>query len=136
MLIRRVAVGSVSLVLVTSAVSYAITPAGTAIAAVVAAVASPAGHEAIEGKVQGSGVTVRIVKLVNGKTTVVATTKVGRNGHFDIPVKPGSYKMVIMHGSKQVVEKVKVTSGHSAFIVVKVSQTGGGLGIAPVIFNY
>jgi hypothetical protein len=131
-----VAAGSVSLMLIVSATSYAVAPAGAALGAAVASIASKPGHEAIEGKVQGSGVTVRVVEQVNGKTTIINTTKVGRNGRFDVPVAPGAYKLIIIHGSKHVVKSLKVSSGHSAFVVVKITQTDGGLGIAPVIFNY
>jgi hypothetical protein len=131
-----VAAASVSLLLIVSAISYAIAPAGTALAAAVASVTSRAGHASIKGRVQGSGVTVRVVEQINGKTTVIGTTKVSRNGHFNIPVAPGNYKLIISDGSKHVVKSLKVTSGHSAFVVVKVTQTDGGLGIAPVIFNY
>jgi hypothetical protein len=119
--------------LIVSATSYAVAPAGAALGAAVASIASKPGHESIEGRVQGSGVTVRVV---NGKGIVIGTTKVGRNGRFDVPVAPGAYKLIIIHGSKHVVKSLKVTSGHSAFVVVKVTQTDGGLGIAPVIFNY
>lgn len=136
---RQVAVASASLLLVASSLGYLLSPVSEALGASVHAVAAKTHHEAIEGKVEtknARGFVVVVLKRVHGHEVVVAVEKVGRNGRFFIRVAPGRYVTVIKHGHHQVSETVKVTSGHAAFIVVKVSHKRGGFSIAPVIFNY
>lgn len=136
---RHLAIASVSLLLVASAVGYALSPVSDALAASVTAVTAASHHESVEGKLQGkyvSGVTVRVEKRVKGHVVVVGTRTVGHSGRFNVPVTPGKYEVVISKGHKHVTKQVKVARNHAEFIVVKVSKTHGGFGIAPVIFNY
>jgi hypothetical protein len=135
-LVRHLATGSVSFLLVVSAASYAAAPASEALAAVVATIAVKPGHQMIEGKVQGGTVTVRLVKTEHGREVSVSSVKVGSGGHFRVSVGAGTYKLILSRGKKQVVENLKVHSGKSQFVVVTVSQSEGLVGIAPVVFNY
>lgn len=137
---RHLAVASLSLLVIASSVAYVFSPIEEALAAKAATVASTAHHEAIDGKVQSKyavhGVVVRVLEQEHGRNVPIATVRLDRNGRFHIPVHPGHYKVVIKHGDDRLTERVSVTRGHSEFIVVVVSKTRGGLGIAPVIFNY
>jgi hypothetical protein len=119
-----------------SAVSYAVAPAGEALAAVVAISAAKPGHQAIEGRVQGAAVTLRLVKTEDGRNVTVGNVRVGDGGRFHLPVGAGAYKLIIHRGNMKAVESLTVRSGKSEFVVVKVSKTGGLVGIAPVVFNY
>lgn len=134
----NLAVASASMLLVLSAVSYVFASSTEALAAIVSSVSSPHGHESIEGRIQGAPaghVTIRVIAQ-RGHKRVVRTVRVGRGGHFDVSVAPGHYTLVISDGSKHVSEHLTVRSHRSEFVVVKVTHTSGGFGIAPVIFNY
>jgi hypothetical protein len=138
-LVRHLAVAAVSLLLVLSAASYVFASTTEALAAIVSSVSSRQGHESIEGRIQGSPsgqVTIQVISHRRGKRSVLRTVRVGRNGHFKVPVKPGRYTLVIMHGSKRVTKDLTVNNSRSAFVVVQVTRHSGGFGLAPVIFNY
>lgn len=138
-LAAQAAVASASALLLVGGVGYVLSPAPEAIAAFVSSVSSSSGHEAIEGRVQGgwSGkMTVHVLGPLRGSDPFDRAIKVGRTGRFSVQVKPGHYTVVIRYGSKRRTERVAVTSNHSVFIVVKVTGGGGGIGLAPVIFNY
>lgn len=126
------------MLLVLSAASYVFASSTEALAAIVSSVSSPKGHESIEGRVQGTPtgrVTIRVVTQ-RGRKQVARTVRVGRDGRFDVSVAPGHYTLVISDGSRHVSEHLTVQRGKSEFVAVKVTQHSGGLGIAPVIFNY
>ncbi len=133
------AVASVSLLLVTSAVEYVFAPVSESLGATLAAVASKPHHCYIGGKVQGKhvrGLHVRVMGHGRGHMVLVDDVRVGKSGRFHIPVRPGAYEVVLTHGSHRMTMKVTVTSTQSEFIVVKVTETRDGLGLIPVIFNY
>lgn len=136
-LARHAVVASMSLLLVVTTMSFALSPAESALAANVS-VKKTHGHEAIEGAVKGKakGVIVRVIAREHGRLVVLRTVKLGANGRFDVSVKPGQYKVVIQDGKHKVARVVKVTKGHSEYFGVTVVKKGGGFGIAPVVFNY
>lgn len=137
-LARHVAVASVSLLLVVSAIGYMLSPVEQALAATVSSHVTKANHESIEGKIQSKwrGFVIRVTKRVHGRTIVVANVKLGRRGKFDVSVRPGVYQVTVKHGSLRMTKRVKVAKGRSDFVAVKVIKSRGGFGIAPVIFNY
>lgn len=138
-LFRHLAVASVSLLLVLSGVSYVFASTKEALAAAVASVSSRGGHESIEGRFQGAPsrhVTIEVISRLRGKQFVLRRMTLGRNGRFNIAVKPGHYTLVIIDGAKRVTESLIVRSGHSEFVVVEVTHHSTGFGLAPVIFNY
>ena len=140
--VRHLAVASVSLAIVASATSYALSPAVDAMAAQASAVTAAVGKEAIKGRVTrgksaATGTVVRIVKRVNGKDRVVARAKVDAKGEFSIPVRPGKYTVVLQRGAtSQKRVAVSVAPGHSVFVGAQVTKTAGGWLIAPVVFSY
>ncbi len=138
-LFGHLAVASVSLLLVLSGVSYVFASTTDALAAAVSSVSSRAGHESIEGRIQGplSGhVTIEVISHLRGRKAVLRKFKLGRNGRFDVQVKPGHYTLVIVDGAKRLTENLVVGSRHSEFVVVTITRHGGGFSLAPVIFNY
>lgn len=143
--VRNVGVAALSLLILSSVVTYAASSPGEAIAAKTVERASHKGAETIEGRIllghePAAGTMVRVAlrrgAKCAGQCETVEMVPVGPQGRFRVPVGPGRYVVVIRRPGATKGIRVQVEPGHSIFISATVEPGGGAPAIAPVIFNY